>query len=100
MPDFVCLLSHARLVLTDSGGIQEETAALGVPCLTLRQNTEQPIAVTDGTKHIVGTDRAKVARAASDILAGEAKAGRVPDLRDGKAAQRIVEIILNEVARH
>jgi len=98
--DFVCLLSHARLVLTDSGGIQEETTALGVPCLTLRENTERPITVTEGTNQIVGTDRAKIARAASDILAGKAKTGRVPELWDGKAAQRIVDIILREVPRH
>ncbi|MBZ5695462.1 MAG: UDP-N-acetylglucosamine 2-epimerase (non-hydrolyzing) [Acidobacteriia bacterium] len=98
--DFVCLLSHARLVLTDSGGIQEETTALGVPCLTLRENTERPITVTEGTNQIVGTDRAKIARAASEILAGKAKTGRVPELWDGKAAQRIVEIILKEVPHH
>ena len=98
--DFVCLLSHARLVLTDSGGIQEETTALGVPCLTLRENTERPITVTEGTNQIVGTDHAKIAREASDILAGKAKTGRVPELWDGKAAQRIVEIILKEVPRH
>ena len=95
--DFVCLLSHARVVLTDSGGIQEETTALGVPCLTLRENTERPVTVTEGTNQIVGQDPAKIARAAAEIMSGKAKTGHVPQLWDGKASERIVEIILREV---
>jgi UDP-N-acetylglucosamine 2-epimerase (non-hydrolysing) len=95
--DFLCLLSHARLVLTDSGGIQEETTALGVPCLTLRENTERPVTVSEGTNQIVGQDPARIARAASEILNGETKTGHVPHLWDGKASERIVEIILREV---
>jgi UDP-N-acetylglucosamine 2-epimerase (non-hydrolysing) len=96
--DFLCLLSKATLVLTDSGGIQEETTALGVPCLTLRENTERPITISQGTNLLVGTDRAKIINAASNILAGKGKAGRIPPLWDGKAAERIVEILLRVAA--
>jgi UDP-N-acetylglucosamine 2-epimerase (non-hydrolysing) len=92
--DFLCLLSHATLVLTDSGGIQEETTALGVPCLTLRENTERPVTISQGTNLLVGTDPQKIHSAATAILAGNSKAGRIPPLWDGKAAERIVEILL------
>ena len=94
--DFLCLLSRATLVLTDSGGIQEETTVLGVPCLTMRENTERPVTVTEGTNQIVGQDPARIIAAARDILAGKIKTGRVPRLWDGHAAERIVEIILRE----
>jgi UDP-N-acetylglucosamine 2-epimerase (non-hydrolysing) len=97
--DFLCLLSKATLVLTDSGGIQEETTALGVPCLTLRENTERPITISQGTNVLVGTDPAKIVAAARDTLAGKAKAGRVPPLWDGRAAERIVQILLQLVPR-
>jgi len=97
--DFLCLLSKAAFVLTDSGGIQEETTALGVPCLTLRENTERPITISQGTNLLVGTDPQKIVAAASDILAGNTKAGRVPPLWDGKAAERIVHILLQLVPR-
>src|SRR5260370_26964 len=76
--DFLCLLSKATLVLTDSGGIQEETTALGVPCLTLRENTERPITISEGTNLPVGTDPCKTLAAAHDILAGKGKPGRSP----------------------
>jgi UDP-N-acetylglucosamine 2-epimerase (non-hydrolysing) len=92
--DFLCLLSKATLVLTDSGGIQEETTALGVPCLTLRENTERPVTISEGTNLLVGTDPRKILAAAPEILAGRSKAGRVPPLWDGKAAERIVGILL------
>lgn len=92
--DFLCLLSKATLVLTDSGGIQEETTALGVPCLTLRENTERPVTVSQGTNLLVGTDPRNIIAAAGDILAGKRKAGRVPLLWDGKAAERIVDILI------
>jgi UDP-N-acetylglucosamine 2-epimerase (non-hydrolysing) len=92
--DFLCLLSKATLVLTDSGGIQEETTALGVPCLTLRENTERPITISEGTNLLVGTDPGRITGAAQDILAGKSKAGRLPPLWDGKAAERIVETLL------
>lgn len=91
--DFLCLLSKATLVLTDSGGIQEETTALGVPCLTLRTNTERPITISEGTNLLVGTDPASIITAAQDVLAGRGKAGRIPPLWDGHAAERIVEIL-------
>jgi UDP-N-acetylglucosamine 2-epimerase (non-hydrolysing) len=92
--DFLCLLSNATLVLTDSGGIQEETTALSVPCLTLRENTERPVTVTEGTNTLVGTDPIKIVAAARDILDGKGKAGRIPQLWDGKAAERVVEVLL------
>jgi UDP-N-acetylglucosamine 2-epimerase (non-hydrolysing) len=91
--DFVTLFSHARLVVTDSGGIQEETTALGIPCLTMRDSTERPITVTEGTNIIVGTDRDRVARAVDEILAGHGKTGRVPEGWDGHAALRIVDAL-------
>lgn len=97
--DFLCLLSKATLVLTDSGGIQEETTALGVPCLTLRENTERPITISQGTNLLVGTQPGKIVAAAREILAGRSKAGRVPPLWDGHAAERIVEILLRLVPR-
>jgi UDP-N-acetylglucosamine 2-epimerase (non-hydrolysing) len=97
--DFLCLLSKAALVLTDSGGIQEETTALGVPCLTLRENTERPVTISEGTNLLVGTDPAKIVTAARDTLAGKGKAGRVPPMWDGHAAKRIVEILLRVVPR-
>ncbi|PJA57303.1 MAG: UDP-N-acetylglucosamine 2-epimerase (non-hydrolyzing) [Rhodocyclales bacterium CG_4_9_14_3_um_filter_68_10] len=85
------LMSSARLVLTDSGGIQEETTALGVPCLTLRENTERPLTVEQGTNTIVGSDRALILRTVEEILGGGGKRGRVPELWDGHAASRIAE---------
>ena len=96
--DFLCLLSKATLVLTDSGGIQEETTALGVPCLTLRENTERPITISEGTNLLVGTDPAKIVAAAQAVLAGKSKAGRIPPLWDGHAAERIVDILLRSLS--
>lgn len=87
------LMSAARVVLTDSGGIQEETTALGVPCVTLRENTERPITVTQGTNSVVGTDPASIEQAVADVLAHGGKAGRVPEFWDGRAAQRIAAIL-------
>lgn len=83
------LMSAATLVLTDSGGLQEETTALGVPCLTLRENTERPITVEQGTNILVGRDRDAIIRGVDDILAGRGKQGRTPELWDGHAAERI-----------
>ena len=87
--EMVGLMSGARIVLTDSGGIQEETTALGVACLTLRENTERPITVDEGTNTVVGTDRAAIEAAFTAALDGGGKAGRVPEYWDGRAAQRI-----------
>jgi len=92
--DFMKLLSEARLVLTDSGGIQEETTVLGVPCLTLRNNTERPITIDQGTNHLVGLDTQRIVAAAQKTLAEPPRAGRVPELWDGRAAARIVDILL------
>jgi len=89
------LMSKARLVLTDSGGIQEETTALGVPCVTLRENTERPITVTEGTNIIVGTDVDKIRAAVAEIINNGGKAGRVPEFWDGHAAERIVAVLEN-----
>jgi len=83
------LMHNARLVLTDSGGIQEETTALGVPCVTLRNNTERPITVEQGTNTIVGQDPQKIMAIVNDVIANGGKAGRVPQFWDGHAADRI-----------
>jgi UDP-N-acetylglucosamine 2-epimerase (non-hydrolysing) len=95
--DFLYLLNRSKFVLTDSGGIQEETTALGVPCLTLRENTERPITITEGTNELVGQDPTKIVNAARDILVGTRKPGHVPQLWDGHSAERIVNILLREV---
>ena len=91
--DFVALMAESKLVLTDSGGLQEETTALGIPCLTLRENTERPITVTEGTNTIVGNTTDVILDAANDILDNGGKAGRIPDLWDGHTAERIADII-------
>ena len=83
------LMAGATVVLTDSGGLQEETTALGVPCLTLRSNTERPITIEQGTNTLVGTDRPAILQAVAEILSGQGKRGRVPELWDGHAADRI-----------
>src|SRR3954470_6929430 len=92
--DFLALTASARLVLTDSGGIQEETTALGVPCLTLRENTERPVTVDVGTNQLVGTDPAKAVAAAREVLQGRGKRGRIPELWDGRAAERVADVLV------
>ena len=87
--DMLGLMAGATVVLTDSGGLQEETTALGVPCLTLRENTERPITVEQGTNILVGRDRTAILAAMQDILGGRGKRGRVPEFWDGHAAERI-----------
>ena len=72
---------------------------MGVPCITIRENTERPITISHGTNQLVGTDPAKIVAAVRGILAGQAKPGRIPPLWDGRAAERIVEILLRELAR-
>ncbi|MBX3439051.1 MAG: UDP-N-acetylglucosamine 2-epimerase (non-hydrolyzing) [Planctomycetaceae bacterium] len=89
----LALQKHARFVITDSGGLQEETTALGVPCLTIRENTERPITATEGTNTLVGTDMELLRAEVDKILAGKGKAGRVPDKWDGHAAERIVDVM-------
>jgi UDP-N-acetylglucosamine 2-epimerase (non-hydrolysing) len=92
--DFLKLMAEARVVLTDSGGIQEETTILGVPCLTLRENTERPVTVECGTNRLVGRDPARILAAWREIRDGRAAPARVPPLWDGRAAERIAEILL------
>jgi len=94
--EFVALMSRARLVLTDSGGIQEETTSLGVPCLTLRETTERPVTVSHGTNRVVGTDPARIVAEALQTLEQPPGRGAVPPLWDGRAAERIVRILRGE----
>jgi UDP-N-acetylglucosamine 2-epimerase (non-hydrolysing) len=90
--EFLALTSQARLILTDSGGLQEESTALGVPCLTLRENTERPITVEEGTNLVVGTDPVRISEEADRALNGKGKQGRVPALWDGRTAERIAAL--------
>jgi UDP-N-acetylglucosamine 2-epimerase (non-hydrolysing) len=92
--DFVQLMAHARCVLTDSGGIQEETTALGVPCLTLRENTERPITVSRGTNRVIGVDPVAIYTHWRRAADGQWPTGELPELWDGQAARRIVPILL------
>jgi UDP-N-acetylglucosamine 2-epimerase (non-hydrolysing) len=91
--DFLYLMEYAKFVLTDSGGIQEETTVLGIPCLTLRKNTERPVTVELGTNVIVGMDTNKIVEESLKILSGQSKKGRIPPLWDGKASHRIFDIL-------
>ncbi len=91
--DFLCLINKAALLLTDSGGIQEETTYLGVPCITLRENTERPVTVTEGTNYLIGTDVKKIFETVSLILEGKGKAARIPKYWDGNAGDRIIKIL-------
>jgi UDP-N-acetylglucosamine 2-epimerase (non-hydrolysing) len=98
--DFLHLMSDASFVLTDSGGIQEETTILGVPCMTLRENTERPVTITEGTNRLVHVTFEDIVKNCHEILnAGESNHGRVPKLWDGKAAERIAEIIQKDFLR-
>ncbi|WP_309890492.1 non-hydrolyzing UDP-N-acetylglucosamine 2-epimerase [Archangium sp.] len=90
--EFLSLTSQARLVFTDSGGLQEETTVLGIPCLTVRENTERPITVDVGTNQVVGTDPARIQQAADRIIDGHEKKGRVPDYWDGRSGERIARV--------
>lgn len=91
--DFMALVASARIVLTDSGGLQEETTALGIPCLTLRDNTERPVTVAHGTNRIVGTSPEKILAEASQILRSSLPVPSPPPLWDGKASERIVTVL-------
>ena len=95
--DFLCLWKDATLVLTDSGGLQEETTALKVPCITMRKTTERPITVEIGSNEVVGTDPEKIVSLGDLALAGNWKKSGIPDLWDGKASQRIVETLVKAV---
>jgi UDP-N-acetylglucosamine 2-epimerase (non-hydrolysing) len=91
--DFLRLERDAAFVMTDSGGIQEESTFLGIPCLTLRENTERPITTSDGTNLLIGRDGKRLVAEVRKILAGGGKTGRVPPLWDGRTAERIVEVL-------
>lgn len=93
--EFNYLVQHSRAVVTDSGGITEETTVMGVPCITLRDNTERPETCTVGTNELIGTNPAAVKPALDRLYAGEWKKGAIPELWDGHAAERIVEILAN-----
>jgi UDP-N-acetylglucosamine 2-epimerase (non-hydrolysing) len=91
---FVSLMSEARVVLTDSGGIQEETTVLGIPCLTLRENTERPVTIDEGTNRLAGTNPDKILAVLDELLSSPLiQSGKIPELWDGRAANRIVEIL-------
>ena len=92
------LMAKATMVLTDSGGLQEETTALGVPCLTIRDNTERPITIAEGTNTLCGTDARRIVDAAMDIIATGGKRGRSPELWDGHAAERIARHLVDWIA--
>ena len=92
--EFLNLMMNAKLVLTDSGGIQEETTVLKIPCLTVRENTERPITITEGTNVLVGVDSKKIISEAQKVLKGKAKKGKRPKFWDGKASDRIVKKLL------
>jgi UDP-N-acetylglucosamine 2-epimerase (non-hydrolysing) len=89
--EFLSLTSQARVIVTDSGGLQEESTVLGIPCLTLRENTERPITVTEGTSTLVGRNPELLVSLVQDVLGGRYKQGSVPKLWDGRAAQRIAK---------
>lgn len=92
--DFLHLQQNALALVTDSGGIQEETTALGIPCLTLRENTERPITITQGTNQLIGNDFSKLTFELNKIIQGEGKKGKIPELWDGKTAERIKDIFM------
>jgi len=97
--EFLWFWKDAAGVITDSGGLQEETTALGIPCLTLRDSTERPITVKSGTNTIIGNDMSRLLKEAKIILAGQGKKGVIPDLWDGKSSQRIAHILYRFLAQ-
>jgi UDP-N-acetylglucosamine 2-epimerase (non-hydrolysing) len=97
--DFLNLWKDATLVLTDSGGLQEETTALGIPCITLRENTERPVTITEGSNSLAGTDEKRIVEEARRIFRGEGKQGHRPELWDGRSAERIVKVLLDKLVQ-
>jgi len=96
--EFLALLDHAALALTDSGGVQEETTVLGVPCFTIRDNTERPVTITEGTNTLVGADAGGLERAFRALCDGKSRPSRIPELWDGHAGERIAEILIGGAA--
>jgi UDP-N-acetylglucosamine 2-epimerase (non-hydrolysing) len=96
--DFISLVEDAALVLTDSGGLQEETTVLGIPCLTLRDSTERPVTVREGTNQVVGADPAAIVAAAAAIIERPGRPARIPELWDGRAGERIAAILADEIS--
>jgi UDP-N-acetylglucosamine 2-epimerase (non-hydrolysing) len=97
--DFMALVANARIVLTDSGGLQEETTVLGVPCLTLRENTERPVTVTHGTNRVIGASPSRIVSEAARVFDTPLQPPVPPPLWDGHAAERIVSILLERVKK-
>jgi UDP-N-acetylglucosamine 2-epimerase (non-hydrolysing) len=97
--DFIHLMKQSLFVMTDSGGAQEESTALGVPCLTLRDNTERPVTVTEGTNQLVGTEEEKIVAKGLEIIQGELSRGRIPEKWDGRASERIVSTLLENTEK-
>ncbi|HEY5573046.1 MAG TPA: UDP-N-acetylglucosamine 2-epimerase, partial [Anaerolineales bacterium] len=97
--DFLNLMSEAKVVLTDSGGIQEETTILGVPCMTLRENTERPATIAQGTNVLVGSNPEIIIREFNQVCANGRGAQRSPRYWDGKAAKRIIQILVNDFSQ-
>ena len=95
---FLSLWKDAALVLTDSGGLQEETTTLGIPCFTIRDNTERPITIDEGTNILAGTTKERIIEEYKKFMAGGRKNGRVPELWDGKAAERIVDVLSSHLS--
>ena len=94
--DFLHLIKNAAIVITDSGGIQEETTVLNVPCITLRENTERPVTVTQGSNYLIGTSPDKILSTVNLILSGKGKQAVIPKYWDGKAGERIVNILVSQ----
>ncbi|MBW2346172.1 MAG: UDP-N-acetylglucosamine 2-epimerase, partial [Deltaproteobacteria bacterium] len=92
--NFLSLWKDASLVLTDSGGLQEETTALGVPCFTIRENTERPVTIEEGTNTLVGTTYSEIMSAYESFKKGNVKKGRIPQYWDGKASERILDVLI------
>lgn len=96
--DFLCLTSQARVIVTDSGGLQEESTVLGIPCLTARPNTERPVTVTEGSSTLVDSDPDQLRSRLQEVLSGTYKQGKCPELWDGRASERIAEVLMKSIA--
>jgi UDP-N-acetylglucosamine 2-epimerase (non-hydrolysing) len=97
--EFLCLMAGARFVLTDSGGIQEETTYLGIPCLTLRHNTERPVTISLGTNQLVGTDPETIITTVKRVMSDRIISHQIPPFWDGRASERIVKDLADNLLR-